>query len=308
MEEFKRTVLTAANLIGMLDEYLFRGEGYIKASIKRAVKEVKLRGHKVLGVYIAGGAVANVLIRKCKSHNTMPINDIDVYVFIDGEKYRKNRASSVLRTHSFGKFESVVEGEDEYGMNIRHHIFKDKMYRVEKSYSYNKIFNIILCSTWENHIPTAEELAKDFDINVCQAAIDLRTKEVFVHNDILMAMQHFFVKVNILRWHSPVQSLLRAAKKELQLYGRTHYARANALETFAQWLLYEETSPQVFGKKFVELYYEIPELHKYFRVERCEETRAFKAVWDEGFAGFQTHQMAIKYLRGEKRREVAHEF
>ena len=290
--KFDKKMVAPSRIVAAIEEAIGMRETMLHYSIRKFTRTLSKKGMNVLGTYIGGGAVANTMLYMAGRLEEHVVNDVDIYVFVT----RFGLRESLLNAHKVGNYKDVVTYENGYGELCQEEVMKDKCYKVQRSIAQDKL-NFIICTAWDNKLPTAAELAADFDLNICQAAISLRRMELGITVKFDNVVSGYDHNVEVVRWHSPVQSTIRAMKKSLELgFGFGFSSGMSALfEHHTHHCKIHGT--QLFGKKYAELYEQYYELHEYFTIERdIQWSECYVAKWNKGYELRQLRNLADRFF------------
>lgn len=160
--------------------------------------------------FLAGGAVANLLMRFVWEDESYPINDLDVFVERDREEF--DFKSTPLRTNSL-----IVEGDGYMVTKLSYdHGSNYQILDVERDGLLNTI-KISRVSN-QNNKGDYQYILNGFDFNCCQVGIDLSTNKIFYTEGFENFLNYRQLEVTAV--YTPAHTAIRLFKKldELKCY------------------------------------------------------------------------------------------
>ena len=275
--------------------------GTIKARVLDMNKKYEDRNEccsietNIIGAFVAGGAVANMMFQMAGNLPDAPMNDIDLYVFLDGADN-----DSYLRPHEVEDASRMTSHQGYNGEIIRDVLNYKRSYKVMTATSdwVHPCINVIYCTTNDGKMPSIENLITSFDLNICQAGIDLKDDKLVFSNSVKNTVHGYTYNVNIKSYATPIQSCIRVCKKAVDMYLEIGNLDRMMEEVYREWYAYvTKYQHQYFGTKYAEMWNEFPELHKYFSVEQAPNG-AFEAVWVPWFENKCIENMLKEYVFG----------
>jgi len=160
--------------------------------------------------FLAGGAVANLLMRFVWEDDSYPINDLDV--FVEGELNFLEYKNTPVRTNSL-----IVEGDGYMVTKISYdHGSNYQILDVERDGLLNtiKISRVSIQSNKEDY----RYVLNGFDFNCCQVGIDLSTNKIYYTEDFENFLNYRQLEVTAV--YTPAHTAIRLFKKieELKCY------------------------------------------------------------------------------------------
>ena len=160
--------------------------------------------------FLAGGAVANLLMRFVWEDDSYPINDLDV--FVEGQLEFLEFKNTPLRTNSL-----IVEGDGYMVTKLSYdHGSNYQILDVERDGLLNtiKISRVSNQSNKEDY----RYILNGFDFNCCQVGIDLSTNKIYYTEDFENFLNYRQLEVTAV--YTPAHTAIRLFKKieELKCY------------------------------------------------------------------------------------------
>ena len=160
--------------------------------------------------FLAGGAVANLLMRFVWEDDSYPINDLDV--FVEGQLDFLEFKNTPMRTNSL-----IVEGDGYMVTKLSYdHGSNYQILDVER----DGLLNTIKISkvTNENNKEDYQYILNGFDFNCCQVGIDLSTNKIYYTEGFENFLNYRQLEVTAV--YTPAHTAIRLFKKieELKCY------------------------------------------------------------------------------------------
>lgn len=226
--------------------------------------------------FLAGGAVANLLMRYCWEGESYPINDIDIFIEHNGDVFDSFGSSTPLRTNQL-----VIEGDGYMVTKLSYdHGSNYRIINVNRDGMLNHI--IITSVNDRNNRNDYSYILNGFDFNCCQVGIDLRNNKLFYTDGFVEFLNYKQLEVTAI--YTPSHTAIRLFKKieELKCYCNIE----ESMELLSQPLVMENVIQLqrshfgiYFSTKYKEMYMKYrSQIKEYFTMIRFFDHQ--KNIWN----------------------------